>query len=109
MSFYVTYNDKEPDLVASDVVGISVMGNAMQKLDGGIARVSPAGFDEEELEELWSVVEIKVRLVDYFKTFSTPHIPQRMISYLFRTMLQRWTPASAPKSTSPTISRHGSS
>ena len=37
------------------------MSNAMQKLDGGVAGISTAGFDEDELEELWSVVEIKVR------------------------------------------------
>ena len=33
----------------------------MQKLDGGVAEVSAAGFNDEELEELWSVVEIEVR------------------------------------------------
>ena len=33
----------------------------MQKLDGGFAEVSAAGFNDEELEELWSVVEIEVR------------------------------------------------
>ena len=52
---------QEADLVVSDVTGIGVMANAMQKLDGGVAGISAAGFDEEELEELWSVAEIKVR------------------------------------------------
>ena len=33
----------------------------MQGLDGGVAEVSAAGFNDGELEELWSVVEIEVR------------------------------------------------
>ena len=52
---------QEPDLDASDVVGIGVKANAMQKLDGGVAEISAAGFNDGELEELWSVVDIEVR------------------------------------------------
>ena len=33
----------------------------MQKLDGGVAEISAAGFNDGELEELWSVVDIEVR------------------------------------------------
>ena len=52
---------QEPDLDASDVVGIDVKANAMQKLDGGVAEISAAGFNDGELEELWSVVDVEVR------------------------------------------------
>ena len=52
---------QEPDLSASDVVGIGVKANAMQQLDGGVAEISAAGFNDGELEELWSVVDIEVR------------------------------------------------
>ena len=48
-------------MAASDVAGIDVKANAMQKLDGGVADLSAAGFNDGELEELWSVVDIEVR------------------------------------------------